>query len=201
MKETGSIYVFGDKNMIAEHWFSELHLPYKELLIWYYKNSPKPRGRWRQSMQGLIYGYKSNDSPFYENEARIEYLPATKRLNGRTRPSPGRLRVCKPYVTSVGALPRDVIEHPALLGHLSKERVGHPDQKPIGLIEKLILTSSNRGDIVFDPFLGSGTTLKACIETERTGLGFEINFEYEGTIEERTKIFEVKSENNTKVKQ
>ncbi len=172
LKTSGSIYVFGDKNMIAEHWFRQLKLPNKELLIWYYKNSPKPKGRWRMSMQAIIYAY-SDTSVFNEDEARVEYLPATKKLNGRLRPSSGRLAKCQPYDTSKGALPRDVIEHPALLGHLSKERVGHSDQKPIGLIERIIKTSSNIGDVVLDAFAGSGTTVIASINTDRKCIAFE----------------------------
>lgn len=174
LKPSGSIYIFGNKNIISEHWFRQLEIPHKELLVWYYKNSPKPKGRWRMSMQTLIYGYLSKDlSVFNEDEARIEYQPSTKKLHGRIRPSSGRLEECKPYDTSKGALPRDVIEYPALLGHLSKERTGHPDQKPLGLIEKLIKTSSNINDIVLDAFAGSGTTVLASINTKRQYIAFE----------------------------
>lgn len=174
MKPNASIYIFGDKNMIAENWFKQLTVPYKELLIWYYKNSPKPRGRWRMSMQAIIYGYFCpKSSTFHEDEARVEYMPSTKKLNGRIRPSSGRLKSCQPYQMDKGALPRDVIEHPALLGHLSRERVGHRDQKPLGLIEKIIKTSSNEGDTVLDAFAGSGTIVMACINTGRKCIAFE----------------------------
>lgn len=174
LKPSGSMYIFGNKNMIAESWFKQLSMPYKELLVWYYKNSPKPKGRWRMSMQCVIYAYFSPElSIFNEDEARVEYLPATKKLHGRVRPSSGRLASCKSYDVSKGALPRDVIEHPALLGHLSKERVGHPDQKPLGLVEKLIKTSSQEEDIVLDAFVGSGTTIFGCINTNRKYIAFE----------------------------
>lgn len=174
LKPSGSIYIFGNKNMISEHWFRQLIVPYKELLIWYYKNSPKPKGRWRMSMQAIVYGYMSDTlSVFNDDESRVEYQPSTKKLHGRIRPSSGRMKKCIPYDTSKGALPRDVIEHPALLGHLSKERVGHPDQKPLGLIEKIIKTSSKQGDLILDAFAGSGTTVIACINTNRKYIAFE----------------------------
>jgi len=54
----------------------------------------------------------------------------------------------------------------------------HPTQKPIKLISRLILASSNENDIVLDPFIGSGTTPMAAIELNRAYLGFEINQEY-----------------------
>lgn len=54
----------------------------------------------------------------------------------------------------------------------------HPTQKPVKLIEKLILIHSNPGDLVIDPFMGSGTTAIAAINTNRHFSGFELNEEY-----------------------
>jgi len=172
LKPDGSIYVFGNKNMIAEHWFSQMLIDNKELLIWHYKNSPKPKGRWRMSMQAIIYGYRPN-SYFNEDAVRIEYKEATKKLNGRIRPSSGRMDKCSAYDTSKGALPRDVIERPALLGHLAKERVGHRDQKPKSIITDLILASSKKGDLIFDPFGGSGTVFECSIQNNRDCITIE----------------------------
>ena len=46
------------------------------------------------------------------------------------------------------------------------------------MIEELILRHSNKGDIVFDPFLGSGTTAIACVNTGRHYIGFELDPQY-----------------------
>lgn len=51
----------------------------------------------------------------------------------------------------------------------------HPTEKPIGLIERGIGLCTNKGDLVLDPFLGSGTTLEAGYLTERDVIGFEID--------------------------
>lgn len=72
-----------------------------------------------------------------------------------------------------------------LLGHLSRERLGHRDQKPIGLIERIMRTSSNVGDFVLDPFSGSGTTLAAAVRLGRAALGFETNPEWVDVITAR----------------
>ena len=184
LSEQGSIYIFGNKNMVAEHWFSQLEIENKDLLVWHYKNSPKPKGRWRMSMQGIIYGYREG-SIFNEDAVRVPYKEGTKKLHGRLRPSKGRMDKCLPYDTSKGALPRDVIERPALTGHLSRERVGHPDQKPLSIITDLILASSNEGDIVLDPFAGSGTTGVACINTNRRFILMEKKENYYKIIKER----------------
>lgn len=54
----------------------------------------------------------------------------------------------------------------------------HPTQKPEELIEKLVLASSNAGDLVLDPFSGSGTTAVVCKKNNRNFIGFELDKEY-----------------------
>ena len=59
-----------------------------------------------------------------------------------------------------------------------KEKHLHPTQKPLRLIKRLVEASSNEGDIVLDPFAGSGSTQVACIHLNRHYIGIEINAEY-----------------------
>ena len=57
----------------------------------------------------------------------------------------------------------------------SKERTGYPTQKPIALLERIIKASSNAGDVVFDPFCGSATTLVAADRLQRRWMGIDIS--------------------------
>lgn len=61
----------------------------------------------------------------------------------------------------------------------------HPTEKPVDLLEFYILNSSNENDIVFDPFMGSGSTAIAAINTNRQYLGFELDEEYYDIANER----------------
>lgn len=54
----------------------------------------------------------------------------------------------------------------------------HPTQKPIELLEKYILNSSNEGDVIFDPFMGSGSTGVAAVNTNRNFIGIELDANY-----------------------
>lgn len=63
----------------------------------------------------------------------------------------------------------------------------HPTEKPIDLMEFLITKSSNKGEIVLDPFAGSGSTLIAAELTKRNYIGIEISPEYCRVIEDRLK--------------
>jgi site-specific DNA-methyltransferase (adenine-specific) len=51
----------------------------------------------------------------------------------------------------------------------------HPAQKPVALLERIILASSNEGDVVLDPFMGSGTTAVAALRTKRRFRGVELD--------------------------
>ena len=71
----------------------------------------------------------------------------------------------------------------------SKEKMYfHPTQKPLKLVEMLIKTYSNEGDLVLDPFSGSATTAVACINTNRNFIGFELQPEYFEKAIERIEI-------------
>lgn len=64
------------------------------------------------------------------------------------------------------------------LNQSDKKQYGHPTIKPLEIVQNLILNSSNEGDIILDPFLGSGTTAVAAVNTNRHYIGFELNETY-----------------------
>lgn len=61
----------------------------------------------------------------------------------------------------------------------------HPTQKPVSLCEYFIKTYSNEGDIILDPFIGSGTTAVAAVNTGRKYIGFEQDDKYFDTTKNR----------------
>jgi adenine-specific DNA-methyltransferase len=88
----------------------------------------------------------------------------------------GKLR-CNPN----GKNPSDVWEIPKVTSgenRSSKERTEHPAQFPEAVIERIIKGSSNPGEVVFDPFGGSGTTAAVALRTGRKAVLFEINAAY-----------------------
>ena len=62
---------------------------------------------------------------------------------------------------------------------------GHITPKPLPLMENIILHSSNEGDVVLDPFMGSGSTIVACVNTGRYGIGIDNNPDYYAIAEKR----------------
>jgi DNA modification methylase len=70
--------------------------------------------------------------------------------------------------------PKDIIR----VKRVDSIKLIHPNQKPVGLVEKIISNSSNIGDTVLDPFLGSGTTLVAAERLNRNSIGIDISKEW-----------------------
>ncbi len=76
----------------------------------------------------------------------------------------------------------------------SEERTNHPAQFPVDLITRMVLGFTNKGDLVLDPFMGSGTTAEVCLNNERCSIGFEIREDYCETIASRLEN-RIKTEN------
>ena len=82
--------------------------------------------------------------------------------------------------------PPSVIEESLLCGFVGKkEQTGHPAQKPVSVIEKLVLMGTARGDLVVDLMSGSGTTAEASYNNERFSIICDISEEYTQIAEKR----------------
>jgi len=92
------------------------------------------------------------------------------------------------------------------LTNVNKNKFKHPTVKPLKIIRNLIINSTNKKDIVLDPFLGSGTTALACQQLDRKFIGFEKEDKYIEIIKERllqknvTSFFNKKQTNNINFK-
>jgi len=95
----------------------------------------------------------------------------------------GKLK-CNP----LGKNPTDVWDFPKVTSgtdRASAERTPHPAQFPVAVIDRIVRACSNPGDLIVDPFLGSGTVAEVALSTERFVLGFEIEPKYIPIIEGR----------------
>ena len=72
-----------------------------------------------------------------------------------------------------------------IMGGSDEQKFDHPTQKPVELMRRPIQNHLKRGELVYDPFLGSGTTLAAAELTERVCLGLELDAKYIDVVIER----------------
>lgn len=134
------------------------NLPYDFSLVawltWYYKNCPSVMRGWRSAQYTCLH-ISRHDAKLYPehflNEAQKDKLK-----QGKLRYMPG---------------PPSVIEVPLNIGFVGKnEQTGHPAQKPVKVIEPLILMTTQEGDLVLDPMCGSGTTGVVCKKLGRRAI-------------------------------
>jgi site-specific DNA-methyltransferase (adenine-specific) len=91
------------------------------------------------------------------------------------QPSPGAVPRVKRYLDEQEGWPLDdVWEDISPLNSQAKERLGYPTQKPVALLERIILASSNPGGLVLDPFCGCGTTIDAAEKNGRDWIGIDV---------------------------
>lgn len=162
LTKDGTIYVFMGVRFIS-YLFNildrEQHLYFNSWIVWHYTQGLGKTKGFSSRHDDILVFNKSKNFKFNLDDVRIPQKYYRARNNMR------------------GANPGDVWKF-SHVHYSNPNRQNHPTQKPEGLIERMILASSDKGDVVLDPFSGSGTTLRVCQQLERNGIGFELNPEY-----------------------
>jgi DNA modification methylase len=130
--------------------------------------------RGKHPPKGRMWSYTEDNMERLEAEGRIAY----------TSTGMPRLKI---YEADLKGVPyQDVWANPDLwLNAAAAERLGYPTQKPLALMERIVNTSSNEGDVVLDPFCGCGTTIHAAQKLNRRWIGIDITHLAISLIEKR----------------
>ncbi len=203
LKPTGSLYCFIDGEHIGHFQIIiNKHLVFRKIVVWYF--------------EAFFNGFHEN----YDN--RSEFILFYTKSDAYTfnmmkePPSTSMIKRWGPYADKDGNIPYETLT-PSMRARQSKENYDrnptninrgayqgnvirlkrvrfreHPAQKPEELIEKFIAISSNEGDLVLDPFAGSGTTCAVAKKLRRKYIGIEMHEEFQGKATnrvERVKVF------------
>lgn len=176
LKSTGSLYCWcgiGEKSQSLIRWFPKFseYFYFKDLITWKKKRGIGMRKGWLYTREELMWFVKDNTKFVWNKEAQYSNEPNAflKGMSG-TKVFPFK------RLTNVWT------DIPELLG---KKSSFHYTPKPITALERIILSCTSPGDMVYDPFMGSGTTLEACVSTDRNGIGVDNNFDYVLRVKER----------------
>lgn len=164
LKRTGSLYVFMSKELMGYAQFNldrRLRYMFRNLIAWDYETSQLTSP----------YKYKSVWEPVLFYSVSDEY---TFNIDAIRVPRKSKTRGNVPYKTD-GMNPGDVWRMKRAWG---SEHTEHPTQKPEGVITRMVRASSNERGMVFDPFMGSGTTAVVAKREGRHFFGCDINPEY-----------------------
>ncbi len=190
LKNTGSLYVCGFSEILADIKWAASHL-FKgcKWLVWFYRNKANLGSDWGRSHESILHFRKSKSFIFNIDNVRIPYNEHTLKYPKRTQAETSQYSngKKKDYVWApnpLGAKPKDVFEIPTI-SNGSWEKYPHVTQKPVELLRRIILSSSNRDNVVLDPFGGSGTTYAVAEAYHRKWLGTELELEYCNIIKTR----------------
>ncbi|MDE1182060.1 site-specific DNA-methyltransferase [Paraburkholderia sp.] len=180
LKPSGSLYIFCTWQYAPEIFvFLKSHLTMINEIIWD-RRVPSMGGtvrRFTSVHDNIGFFAVSKDYYFDLDPVRIPYDAATKKARSR------KLFEGSKWL-EMGYNPKDVWSV-SRLHRQHAERVDHPTQKPLEIVERMVLASCPPGGRVLDPFMGSGTTAVACARQQREFVGYEINESYCAIARER----------------
>ena len=182
LKDTGSIYLHCDYR--ASHYLKMVmdevfgYGNFRNEIVWYYKGGWKSN-RWFARKHDVILFYTKSSKYTFNMDDVLERFPDDVIKDHKRYPLKDKkgfygIHHGKKYYMKETKRPDDVWDIPFIVP-TSKERTGYPTQKPEALLERIINASSNKGDIVLDPFCGCGTTVIKAHKLNRRWIGIDIN--------------------------
>lgn len=164
-------------------------LAMRNWIIWHYTFGVACKNKFNRSHTHIFY-YVKNPKEFTFNGETIRVASARSTIykdkrSARGGKNPDDTWVVRPQADRSFYGPDDDTWFVSRVCGTFKERGGHPCQMPVTLMERIVKVASNKGDIVFDPFAGSGSTLVAAKKLKRKYLGIELSENYAKKIEER----------------
>ena len=175
LKENATIYVCCDwKSSMVIGNILQKYFIVKNRITWQREKGRGSKTNWKNSMEDIWFCTKSNDYTFnIDSVKQRKKVIAPYKENGTPKDweetENGKYR---------DTCPSNFWDDISIPYWSMPENTAHPTQKPEKLIAKLILASSNEGDIVFDPFVGSGTTSVVAKKLGRNYVGIEQNKTY-----------------------
>lgn len=162
-------------------------------VIWHYSGAGTPKGCWAKRHDNIFIYSKTDTYTFNADEVRTEYAAATvERFSHTINNVRNGINFGSQSLNPLGKYPEDVLDV-SIEAPSASIRTGYPTQKPEALLEKIIKASSNPGDLVFDCFMGSGTTVSVAKKLGRRFIGADINM---GSIQTTKKRLITSSETN-----
>ncbi|KJU81280.1 adenine-specific DNA-methyltransferase [Candidatus Magnetobacterium bavaricum] len=192
LKDTGSIYLHCDPT--ASHYLKVIMdaifgiKNFRNEIVWHYTGWNKRLSKWFEKRSDSILFYCKSDNQQFNSystqwASKEEYVKKRKqklRIDEQGREyvlsDAGEGKRIKRYLEEAmeEGVAIDNVWDIDKLNSSAKERLGYPTQKPIALLERIIMASSNEGDLVLDPFCGCGTTVTAAQKLNRQWIGIDI---------------------------
>ena len=192
LKDSGSCYICGFSEILADvKYRTQKFFHGCRWIVWHYKNKANLGNDWGRSHESLLHFRKSKTTHLNVDDIRIPYGAHTLKYPNHPqaessafgkKKAPAKLHQWVP--NERGAKPKDVFDIPTTCNGMD-EKTPHPTQKPEELVRKMVLASSRPGELILDPFSGSGTTAVVAQQLGRKWLACEREPEYNRWAKER----------------
>ena len=176
LKPNGSLYMCGDwKSTSALQRAIEAELTIINRITWQREKGRGAKQNWKNGMEDIWFAVKNPNDYYFDVEAVMikRRVLAPYKVNGKPKDwnegKDGNFRL---------TYPSNFWDDISIPFWSMSENTDHPTQKSEKLYAKLVLASSKEGDVVFDPFLGSGTASVVAKKLNRKYCGIELNEEY-----------------------
>ena len=176
LKANGSLYMCGDWKCTASLQNAiEKQLTVLNRITWQREKGRGAKNNWKNGMEDIWFAVKNPDDYYFNVDAVMckRQVLAPYKADGKPKDwddsLDGKFRL---------TYPSNFWDDISVPFWSMPENTDHPTQKPEKLYAKLILASSKEGDVVFDPFLGSGTASVVAKKLKRSYCGIELNEEY-----------------------
>lgn len=176
LKETASVYICGDwKSSPVLYSVADKYLIVRNRITWEREKGRGAKSNWKNCSEDIWYCTKSNKYTFNVDDVKIKRKVLAPYKDNKGLPKDWETLENKAFrITYPSNLWTDI----TIPFWSMPENTDHPTQKPEKLLAKIILASSNKGDFVFDPFLGSGTTAVVAKKLGRNYSGIEIDKDF-----------------------
>lgn len=184
LNANGVIYLQMDTRI--NHWLRMImddvfgYNNFQNEISWCYNSQGKTKERWNKKHDVILFYSKSKSYKFYPERIMDSITDLTYKRFKSEIDKKGYYTSYKngkeyKYYLENGSLPKDWFEDITYLSQENREVVGYPTQKPKELIKRLMLSTTNVGDVVADFYMGSGTTVEVAMELQRKYIACDIN--------------------------
>ncbi len=176
LKPNGTVYICGDwRSSSAIHRVAEKYLKVRNRITWEREKGRGANRNWKMCSEDIWFCTMSDDFTFNLDAVKMKRRVIAPYRNADGRPKDWNETEGGDYRTTH---PSNLWTDLTVPFWSMPENTDHPTQKPEKLIAKIILSSSNPGELVLDPFLGSGTTSVVAKKLGRSFVGIETNQTY-----------------------
>ena len=185
LTDQGTCYICGFSEILADvKYRTQRFFNGCRWIVWHYKNKANLGLDWGRSHESLLHFRKAKSTIINVDDIRIPYSAHTLKYPVHPQADSSAYGKGKSAIIAAqwrpnakGAKPKDVFDIPTTCNGMG-EKTPHPTQKPEELVRKLVLASSREGDLVLDPFSGSGTTAVVAQQLHRRWLACDKEPEY-----------------------